>query len=113
MGFLRKLFGNRGHSGSSYDKWGLYFYVRPKHCQEVVKVRVNTMNDLSLTDDESGYFVRKVVQATRCPFPAELHLYFSKSKNLTRSDVTDGELVSEAEYEAWLAEKEAGKAEMS
>ena len=108
MGFLKKLFGGGGgNKSSSGDKWGMYFYVRPKHCQEIVKVRINTMNDLSLTDDEKGYFVRKVAHATRCPFAAELNLYLDKGKRVTRSEVTDGELVSEDEYEAWLAEKES------
>jgi hypothetical protein len=105
MNFLRNLFG--GGDGSD-DSRSLYIYVRPKRCDQIVAVRIDLMNDLSITDDEAGYWVRKVAQAYRCPFPAELIVYFDKSKRMVSREVTDGELVEKAEYEAWQAQK-AGK----
>ncbi len=103
MGFFRNLFGGGGKK-PAVDRDGMYIFVRPKMCEEVVRVRVNLMNELSATD-EGGYFVRKMVSATRCPFQAEVELTFDKSKNITQSIVTNGELLDGADYEAWLAKQ--------
>ena len=99
MNFLKNLFASASSGG---DKFGRFYYVRPKHCKEVLQVRVNLMNDLSRTDD-GGYYCRKIVRGRRCPFPAELHLYFDKGHKLINSQVDDGELVSEEDYEAFVA----------
>ena len=96
MNFLRQLFGG----GSRSDDRGLYFYVKPKMCQEVLRIRVDPLNDLSRTDDGKGYWCRKVASAARCPFQAEVEIYFDKNKRMKDSQVTNGTLVSEAE---WLA----------
>ena len=96
MNFLKKLFATGGSSRA-----GSYFYVRPKRCPEVVKVRVNLANDPSKTDD-GGYYCRKIVRGQRCPFQAELHLYFDNNRRLIRSEVDDGELVTAEDYEAFI-----------
>lgn len=103
MGFLSKLFG--GNKRGSADRDALYIYVRPKMCQEIVRVRVNLMNDLS--QDDGGYFVRKVVSATRCPFQAEVELHFDKGRNIKQSTVTNGEWLEENDYVQWMREKHA------
>lgn len=100
MNFLRKLFGGSGVSQGD----ALYFYVRPKRCPEIVEVRINLMNDLS-QDEAGGFFVRKVVRATRCPFPAELHLHFSADRRVQQVGVQDGETVTEDEYLAWQGQE--------
>lgn len=102
MNFLRNLFSGGSSSG---DAHAYYVYVRPKRCDQIVEVRIDLHNDLSLTDDGSSYWIRKVAQAARCPFPAEIVLHFDKNRKLVSSEVTDGEQVDKAEYEAWLAEK--------
>jgi hypothetical protein len=101
MNFFKKLFGGGG-GGNNSEPYARYFYVRPKRCNEIVKIRIDVRNDLSLAD-EGGYFVRKVARATRCPFPAELHLNFDDKHNVTQVGVQDGEMVEEADYQAWLA----------
>lgn len=106
MGFLRRIFGGGGKS--SNDAVGLYFYVRPKRCDEIVKVRINMNNDLSRAD-EGGYFVRKVVQATRCPFPAELHVSFDDKRRITQIGVQDGEEVGEEVYNEWISKYAEGE----
>ncbi|MCU0498675.1 MAG: hypothetical protein MUF87_15090 [Anaerolineae bacterium] len=98
MDFLRKLFGGNRTSTAN----ALYFYVRPKRCQEIVEVRINLMNDLS-EDEAGGWFVRKMVRANRCPFPAELHVHFTADRRVQQVGVQDGETVTEAEYLAWQA----------
>lgn len=112
MNILRSLFGG-GSSGQSEDG-GLYFYVRPRGCEEVVRVRINPANDLS-KDENDNYFVIKTVRGThRCFNPAEMTLYFDKNRNLTSSEVDKGEIVDEAAFIAWeeaLAAKKAAARE--
>lgn len=102
MNFLKNLFGG----GSSGDERGFYVYVRPKRCEEIVEVRIDLYNDLSMAETGDGYIVRKMVRAIRCPFPAEITLYFDKNRNVTSSEASDGEFVSGEEYAAWRAEQE-------
>lgn len=103
MDFLRKLLGGGG-SPRSGDV-GLYFYIRPRGCQEVVRVRIDPNNDLSLEDDNSTYFVRKTVRGTtyKCTRSAELYISFGADRRIREIEVLDGEQVSEAEYNAWIA----------
>ncbi|MEO1287985.1 MAG: hypothetical protein AAFV93_09455, partial [Chloroflexota bacterium] len=81
---------------------GYYVYVKPKMCKEIVQVRINLGSDLSLTDDTSGYWIRKVASATRCPFQAEFTLYFDKGRKLTDRTIENGEFVTEEEYQAFV-----------
>lgn len=99
MNFFRKLFGG---GSAPQDAHALYFYVRPKRCDEILPVRIDLRNDLSLAD-EGGYFVRKMVRGTRCPFPAELHISFDDNRRITQVGVQDGESVEESAYQDWLA----------
>ena len=98
MNILKRLFGG----GGGGDDRGIYFYVQPKMCQEIVRVRVDPLSDLSRADEGNGYWCRKLASGHRCSFQAELALYFDKNKRFTRSEVVNGELVSEAE---WLASR--------
>lgn len=101
MDFLRRLFGGGGAQSSDPD--GLYFYIQPKGCDEVIRVRINRMNDISLADDGETYWVRKSVRGTKCRQTAELELYFDRNRKLSSSEVTDGDLVDAHAYEAWMA----------
>jgi len=103
MNFLKKLFGGDQQSADQ----GMYLYVRPKRCDEIVAVRIDPFNMPSEMDDGSGYYLRKVVSAIRCPFQAEVELFFDKGKRITDKRVTNGEFVSEEAYQAWQATKEA------
>lgn len=102
MDFLRKLFGGGGASGG--DR-GMYYYVQPQGCDEVVRVRVDRNNEPSLDEDNSTYFVRKYVQGTtyKCNKRAELYLSFDSNRKVQNTEVTNGKLVTEADYTAWLA----------
>ena len=100
MNILKSLFGG----GSRSDDRGIYFYVQPKACQEILRIRVDPMNDLSRQDEGKGYWVRKVASGHRCPFQAEVEIYFDKNKRFTSSEVTNGKLVSEADWLAFQGE---------
>jgi hypothetical protein len=102
MDFFKKLFS--GSAGRPADS-GMYVYVRPHHCAEVVRVRLDTRNDFSLTDDGT-YFARKLVRANdwRCHQTVELEVTADKQRQKYNTSVTGGVLVTVEEYETWLAE---------
>lgn len=109
MDFIKRLFGGGGDDNDGADRSGLYFYVRPKGCQEVVRVRIDSNNDLSLADDNTTYYVRKVVRGTtyKCTREAELELFFGADRRLTETTVSRGDLVTQADYEEWVRFMEA------
>jgi hypothetical protein len=108
MNFLKQLFSNNSRSDDNDD--GIYLYVRPKGCEEVIRVRLNPRNDLTVSE-QGGYFVHKTARGThRCFNPVEMSLYFDQGRKLQNNDIKGGELVELADYEAWqakLAEKKA------
>ena len=105
MGFLKKLFGGGNGDNKRPKDGALYFYVKPKMCKEILQIRLHPGNDLSRTDDEQGYFVRKVAQGARCPFPVEITVYFDTRRNVTGKDIENGEFATEEEYETFIAAK--------
>jgi hypothetical protein len=105
MNFLKKIFGG-GQSGDSNDRAGMYFYVRPTGCDEIVRVRVDLNNDLSYTDEGDSLWVHKLARGTsyKCR-SVEMDLYFDTNRRLQNSDLKGGELVTQADYEAWITSK--------
>lgn len=100
MNFLRKLFGGSSRSG---DQDALYIYIRSARTGEVIRVRIHRYNDLSQNEEGEGYHVRKVVVGEKSFDRIEAHLNFDAKRRLTGGDVTGGELVDEAAYDAYLA----------
>lgn len=99
MDFLRRLFG--GGSPASGDR-GMYVYVRPKMCKEVLRLRIDPMNNLSESDEGGTFFLRKMATGQRCLFPVEITVYFDASKRITNREITNGEFVTEEEYTAFV-----------
>jgi hypothetical protein len=79
---------------------GIYYYVRCDKCAEVIKVRINPMNDLSQSDDGQLRYVRKVIVGQRCYNRIEAEFTYNAGHKLLNSEITGGELVSEKEYQA-------------
>jgi hypothetical protein len=102
MDLLKRLFGGGGSRPSS-DAAGMYYYVRPRGCEEVVRVRIDRNNDLSMSDDGGSYWVHKVVRGVKCRENVELDLFFDANRRLTDTQVKNGELVNEDAYRAWSA----------
>jgi hypothetical protein len=103
MDFLKKPFSGGSGGGVSGDSRGIYFYVRPKGCEEVVRVRIDRNNDLSLSDDGKNHWVHKVVMGSKCFQRAELDVYFNSNRQMSSSEVSGGDLVKQADYDAWVA----------
>ncbi len=100
MNFLGRLWNGLVSGGTPAQRYQPY-YVRPKRCPEVVIVRVDLFNDLSVSDD-GGFFVRKVARGERCPFAAEVSITFDKNRRPVEVTVENGEQVTEADYLAWV-----------
>jgi len=101
VGFLKKLFG--GGQGRSGDADGLYFYVRAKRTGEVIALRINRANDLSITEDMNGYYVRKLVVGQRSFDRIESEFWFDKDRRFVSAEISGGELVEREDYDAYLA----------
>jgi hypothetical protein len=103
MNFLKKLFGIGGGGGS--DEFMLY--VRPKMCNRVLPIEVKRIEQLSLNDNEDGYWVRKIANHPRCPFEVEVILHFDKAKKLTHKEISNGEFVDEQTYRNFVESDKA------
>ena len=88
MNFLKSLFGGGGRD----EDRGLYFYVQPKMCKEILRIRVDPLNDLRP-------MMARVIGAAR--WRARPAVLFRRNWNSTstRTSAIRSELVSEAEWE--------------
>ncbi|MFQ3647496.1 MAG: hypothetical protein SNJ54_01805 [Anaerolineae bacterium] len=98
MQFLKRLL----TPGPPKDR-ALVLYVKPKACAEILKVRIDTMNELSRADDGEGFFVRKLARGRRCPFQVEIELSLDRHYNIVEKTITNGTEATAEEYEAFIA----------
>lgn len=97
------LFSGGGSGGR--DGRVLPIYVLSRRCNEPIAGQVDLYNELSLDEEETGYYVRKVLHTSgesRCFDQVEVNLFFDNRKNLTENEVVGGRWLSEAEYEEEL-----------
>lgn len=106
MNFLKSLFGG-GSNNNKGDERGYYVYVKPKACNEILRIRIDLYNDLSREDSGDGYFVRKMASGHRCPFTVEMTLNFSGNRQLVNRQIENGEFVEESDWDAFNAERES------
>lgn len=103
---LRALFGGGGERqpGMERDGRALWLYVRPQRCDDVLRVRIDMMNDLSQVDDGDGYRVRKLVSSAnyRCN-QVELEIIFDRRRRVERREANGGSFVGREDWEAWQA----------
>lgn len=104
MDFLKRLFGGGGAGGS--DKDGVYVYVRSHQTGEVIRVRIHRYNDLSENEEGEGFYVRKVIVGEKSFDRLEAYLTFDANRQLTGGEVVGGELVDEAAYQAYRAQRD-------
>lgn len=101
MNFFRKLAqmlaGTKTPVGGDV---GLYYYVQAHRSGEVVRVRINPMNDLSEDEENGGYYVRKVLVGSRSFERMELELHFTKDRKIAETKATGGKIVTQADWEA-------------
>jgi hypothetical protein len=106
MGFLRKLFG--GEKKPYVDERGLYFYVKCERCGQCVRVRADRQFDL--LDEGDGYTWHKTIVDSRCFRPMPTVVRLNRKFEVVNAEISGGRYITEAEYEACLAEQQAAKA---
>lgn len=97
MAFLRRLFSSSAPR-SAPDR-GYRLQVRCRRCGELIPVRINLDNDLSIDYDSGGYTVHKVIVGSgqnRCFQRIELDLHFDAQKRLIHEEAVGGEVLQEA-----------------
>ena len=114
MGFLdnlRKLIGDKpagksgggGGGGSTFDDNTYTIYAQCRRCGEVLRGRVNLMNEPSVADDGT-WVVRKILSGSGknlCFQTVEVTLHFdSRKQQVVNSEVSGGKLITADEYEA-------------
>lgn len=101
MGFLDSLKKSLTGGGQPAQVGGYVVYVRCRRCGEVISARINLSNDLS-EDDDGHYVVHKTLVggARRCYARLEMSLVFDAKRQLLSREVSGGEFVTEAEFEA-------------
>lgn len=106
MNFLKKLFGG-GEPQKYVDHDGIYFYVRAKRCNAVVKVRADKKHDLNSVD--GGYEWHKTIVDSKCFSRMQAIVQFDGNYKIVHQEITDGEFITAEEYEAALAAERAEK----
>ncbi len=93
----------RGAPSGSDGDVGLYYYIRCNRCGEVIRVRINPNNDLSVRDKDQR-FTRKTIVGQKCYNRIEAEFTYSASRKLTGAEITGGVQVTQEDYEAYRAE---------
>ena len=106
MNFLKNLFGGGENKNTERDGRALFVYVQPHRCDDIIRVRVDLNNDLSLNDENSGYWVRKMASSSnyKCAH-VELTLHFDQNRRLRETDIQGGRLATHEDYEAWTQQQ--------
>lgn len=102
--FARLLAALRSKGTSGAGRY-LPIYVFSHRCQEPLKGQIDLLNELSLAEEESGYYVRKVLHTSgrnRCFAQVEVQLWLDDNKQVTRYEVQGGRWLTADEYAAEL-----------
>jgi hypothetical protein len=105
VNFFKNLFGGGKGVQTADADGGLYYFVQPDGCDEIVRVRVNPHNDLSQHDDEDGFFVRKLARGERCRQAVTLEIRYDARRRYASHQVEGGRWATADEYAAWQAAK--------
>jgi hypothetical protein len=99
MNFLRRLFG--GAARPEPDN-ALYLYVQCERCGEVLRVRVDTRNELTpeYGDMEaSAYVLRKEMMDSKCFRLMYATIHFDGRRRELSREIEGGKFISREEYE--------------
>lgn len=101
MGFFDSLKALLGGSTSTEPSGGVYWiYVRCHRCGEVIKTRLDLLNNLS-QNDEGGYTASKTLVGNHLCFERiEVVLTFDENRRLISRDIAHGDFITAEEYEA-------------
>jgi hypothetical protein len=100
MNLIQRFLRSWGGNAYSASNAGRIFRVRCARCGEVIPVRINMLNDLSVEYGDKGeirgYVCRKLALGTGLCFrQVELSLSFDSNRNLVGNTIKNGELIEE------------------
>jgi hypothetical protein len=107
MNFLKNLARSFSGGGSNTGgDAGMYYYVKCLRCGEVIQIRVNKNNDLTVQYGEKDaksdtFFVHKVIVGQKCYNRMEADFTYSHSRALVEKKVAGGEFVTQELYESY------------
>lgn len=100
MGFFRRLF---GMSPAKEDSRYFQFYVYSQRCNEPLAGKIDTMNEMSVSEEaDAAWYSRKVMHTTghkRCFDQIEVEVWFDAQKRPLRREVTGGLWLEADEYD--------------
>jgi len=105
MSFLDGLKSLFSGSGGQRDE-GYWIYVRCNRCGEVIKTRLDLLNNLT-PRDEGGYIARKTLVGSQLCFERiEVTLFFDEQRKLLDQEIGGGEFITAEDYQ--VAQETAG-----
>jgi hypothetical protein len=96
MNIFKRLLG--GAPPANSESQFLTYYVRGFKCGALTRLRINKANDLSRTDNDEGFFVRKVIVDDRCYGQVEVEITFDPNYHKVDRVIRGGEFISEAQF---------------
>ena len=109
MNLFKRLIGLFGGGGGGPRSDGRYLtiYLLSRRCNEPISGQVDTLNELSQSDDaQYTYYTRKVIHTSgerRCFDQVEASIYFNQNKQVVHHEVQGGRWLTAEEYEQELA----------
>ncbi len=102
MNLLRKIWQSfsAGAGGGSGGDVGMYYYVQCDRCGEVIRVRINPLNDLSLDDTGANLWAHKIIVGQRCYNRIEADFIYDTNRRLRNTEATGGKFVDKKAYQA-------------
>lgn len=101
MGLFKKI-SDYFNSADSVDQAGYWVYLRCNKCDELLRVRINLNNDLSIIyDDPRGliYFTRKTIVGNRgCFQRIGIELTFNHKRKLIDRQISGGDFIERDEF---------------
>jgi hypothetical protein len=85
------------------DRYAMYIYVRCQKCGEKVRLRMDRRFDLEQEFGEtlvSGYVANKDIMGRKCYNLIRVHIEYDQYFRPKSHEVTGGQLITKAEYEA-------------
>ena len=99
MGFLNSL-KSLFSGGEQPDEAVYWIYARCHRCGEVIRTRIDLINNLSPLD-EGGYTVHKTLVGSQRYFERiEVRLIFDEGRRLVEREISRGDFITREEFEA-------------
>ncbi len=88
---------------SSGEMYVMYIYVRCRRCREKIRLRMDRRFDLEQEFGDvlvEGYIANKDILGQKCNNLIRVHIEYDRNFRPKSHEVTGGQLITKAEYEA-------------